>query len=692
MRQPMMWGVVAAAMAAVIASPAYRGAESSSAPAAQPTAVGVRQAPGPDPGGPPPVGVSDDWWSQVQENLKESEYEVTWQGTTPLPNGEAAWQAPNRAQGFRVMFTESGIQVVPRESEEPEWRFSLGLVGFGRSGRAWEVERAKPSPHAARVEYPRGAVQEWYENSARGLEQGFVLAGPPDEGPGRSAEAARVVGTREPGHGRGVEASHLVHLDLEMGGDLRPEVSEDGQAVDLMAGSGARVLRWAELRVEDGRGEAVPAWLEGYVDGARRGLRIVMDDSEATYPLKVDPVLTGPAWTAESNQASARFGFSVATAGDVNGDGYSDVIVGAPQYDAYWCVGMAWVFLGSATGLATTPDWSESCDDGIYPYTDDRFGQSVATAGDVNGDGYSDVIVSAVTHGSNETHRGQAYVYLGSATGLAHAPVWTAEGDQDGAYFGYVVASAGDVNGDGYSDVIVSAVLHDNGQTDEGRAYVYLGSTTGPATTAAWTAESNQASAWLGESVAGAGDVNGDGYSDVIVGVIYYDNGQTNEGRAYVYLGSATGLGTIPAWTAESNQADADLGYVVGTAGDVNGDGYADVIAGAPYYDNGQADEGRAYVYLGSAGGLGLTPAWAAESDQAGAWFGTAVATAGDVNGDGYSDVIVGAPLHDNGQSDEGRAFLYLGSAGGLALHRPGPRRATWEAPASATPWQPRET
>src|SRR5207247_2613703 len=104
------------------------------------------------------------------------------------------------------------------------------------------------------------------------------------------------------------------------------------------------------------------------------------------------------------------------------------------------------------------------------------------------------------------------------------------------------------------------------------------------------------------------------------------------------------------AWTASGGQATANFGYSVSTAGDVNGDGYSDVIVGAIYYDNGQMNEGRAFVYLGSASGLGTTPAWTAESDQASAYFGWSVATAGDVNGDGYSDVIVGASYYSNGQ------------------------------------------
>src|SRR6185503_12499277 len=126
-----------------------------------------------------------------------------------------------------------------------------------------------------------------------------------------------------------------------------------------------------------------------------------------------------------------------------------------------------------------------------------------------------------------------------------------------------------------------------------------------------------------------------------------YDNGQLDEGRVYVYMGSASGPAATAAWTVESDQELAVLGFSVSTAGDVNGDGYSDVIIGSQTYDYGQTDEGRAWVYLGSASGLPANPAWSAESDQTGAQFGYSVATAGDVNGDGYSDVIIGAFLYN---------------------------------------------
>jgi hypothetical protein len=186
--------------------------------------------------------------------------------------------------------------------------------------------------------------------------------------------------------------------------------------------------------------------------------------------------------------------------------------------------------------------------------------------------------------------------------------------------------------------MIVGAYQYDNGETNEGRAFVYLGAGSGLAVSSAWTAEGGQVSAFFGRSVASAGDVNGDGFGDVIVGIPYYDNGETTEGRAFVYLGSASGLEVSPAWTAEGNQAYALFGDSVASAGDVNGDGFGDVIVSAHGFDGGEFDESHVYVYLGFSLGLGDAPAWTAEGDQASAYFGSSVASAGDVNGDGFGD------------------------------------------------------
>jgi hypothetical protein len=222
----------------------------------------------------------------------------------------------------------------------------------------------------------------------------------------------------------------------------------------------------------------------------------------------------------------------------------------------------------------------------------------VAGAGDVNHDGYDDVIIGARTMDHGEINEGCAYVYLGSASGLAPTPVWRGESDQEEARYGYSVASAGDVNGDGYDDVIVGAYTYENGEPQEGRAYVYLGSPTGPAAAPAWTAESNQANAFFGCSVAGVGDVDGDGYDDVAVGAYAWDGSAVDEGAVFLYKGSRYGLSHNPAWTALGGQAYAWFGCAVARAGDVNRDGFSDVVVGAHKYDNGADNEGRAYVFM----------------------------------------------------------------------------------------------
>ena len=363
-----------------------------------------------------------------------------------------------------------------------------------------------------------------------------------------------------------------------------------------------------------------------------------------------------PVWRAESNQASAGFGSAVSAAGDVNGDGYGDIIVGAYSFSGDLNnEGEAAVFYGSVVGPSKTPNWSA---EGDAAYA--NFGETVAGAGDVNGDGYDDVIVGA-------PQGGRANVYFGSSSGLATIPSWTAN---PGVYtFGWAVANAGDVNGDGFDDVLVSELNYSNDQAYEGRVQVYLGSPTGPSAAPSWSVEGNQAYSWFGGAVAGAGDVNGDGYDDVIVGTPRWHNGQSGEGRALLFPGSATGLATSPAWTVESDQAGAFFGSWVSSAGDVNGDGYDDVIVSANTLSSGENFEGGAFVYQGSSSGLSTAPAWTTESDQFGA-LGGAVSS-GDLDGDGYGDVIVGYYAFNHGQVGEGAAFAFFGSPSGLAT-RPG--------------------
>jgi hypothetical protein len=357
-------------------------------------------------------------------------------------------------------------------------------------------------------------------------------------------------------------------------------------------------------------------------------------------------------WRAESNVDIAYFGISVASAGDVNGDGYSDVIVGAYGFQNF--MGKAYLYLGSATGLSSDPSWTA-----VPDQPNVSFGFSVASAGDVNADGYDDVVVGAYNYSHGQVDEGRAFLYLGSATGPSASPDWTAEPDFAFSQFGISVGSAGDVNGDGYDDVVVGA-------DQLSRAYLYVGSSTGLGSTAAWTATGQPGSSF-GHSVASAGDVNGDGYGDVVVGAQYYDDGQDTEGGAFAYLGSPSGLASTPAWSAESNQAGALFGASVASAGDVNADGYADVLVGAPAFDDGQPDRGRAALYLGSAAGLTSAAGWTGEGDRPAAGFGWSVASAGDMNGDGYDDAIISASTFTRGSlGNEGAVFSFVGTPAGL--------------------------
>jgi hypothetical protein len=414
-----------------------------------------------------------------------------------------------------------------------------------------------------------------------------------------------------------------------------------------------------------------------------------------------------PVWeltvAALSTAASSRAGMTL----DVNGDGYGDIVVGAlgaATEAINNAAGRAYVFLGSATGLPAAP--ATTLEEPVE-LSAAYFGANVASAGDVNNDGFSDVIVGATGYTPSGKVAPRAYqflggpsglsttaaplgglpaesdhydlsiaagdvngdgygdlavgtpvganvrIYLGSATGLVATPAVTLTSpDGTTSHFGYAVSS-GDVNGDGYGDVIV-------GSDKSAKVHVYLGGPTGIAMPPSVTLTSPHGVAFFGASVSGGGDLDGDGFTDVVVAA-YGD--ATTAGEIYVFRGAPGGPANVAAFTIpQPDGMNGRFQVDLASNGDVNGDGYADLVIGNQSYVTSTVEAGRGYVSYGSPSGPQVSGLQALTSQ--GNLFGTSVAEPGDVDGDGLGDVIVGA-FH--GAADNlGRVFFYPGHSGSL--------------------------
>ncbi len=329
---------------------------------------------------------------------------------------------------------------------------------------------------------------------------------------------------------------------------------------------------------------------------------------------------------------------------------------------------------GTATGCTLYGDLDLSLADaalyGEAAY--DYAANTIAGLGDIDGDGYGDVLVGAYANDSAAADAGAAYLFMGPVTGshsLADADATMLGGDANDR-LGWGVGPAGDVDGDGLADMMIGAPTADGLDLSTGYIALVYGSTSVSATLTPDVMIYGAAySDWLGKTMTSAGDVNGDGYADLLLGAQDADPVVALDGQCYLFLGPlTTDVSASAADLIMDGEGWADkAGVDVAGAGDVDGDGLDDLLIGATGDDDAYADSGAAYLVLGtSRGSMSLAGADAKITGVASNdGVGRAVDGAGDVNGDGYGDILLGAYGYDSFASDAGAAFVVLGPVTG---------------------------
>ncbi len=397
-------------------------------------------------------------------------------------------------------------------------------------------------------------------------------------------------------------------------------------------------------------------------------------------------------------------GLSVSAVGDINSDGHADLLIGAPSYATV--KGRSYVVLGGP-GVGSSGTIALSGLTGSNGFkldgesADDFSGFSVSGMGDINSDGHDDLIIGAYCHlySAPNCGNGRSYVVFGGPgvgssgdillSSLTGVNGFKLDGENNGDNSGRSVSVVGDINGDGHVDLLIGAWGYPAG-SNKGRSYLVFG---GPGIgsggdillstlngTNGFKLDGENNGDLSGLPVSTAGDINGDGYADLLIGAYGYPAG-SNKGRSYIVFGglgvgssgniSLSNLNGTNGFKLDGENGGDTSGVSVGTAGDINGDGYIDLLIGAEGYPN-ASNKGRSYVVfggpgVGSSGDISLSSLNGAngfkfDGENNGDLSGASISTAGDINGDGIADLLIGAWGYPSG-SDKGRTYVVFGDA-----------------------------